>query len=254
MTTPESSTYRFAEFELQPEERRLLRDGQPVPLTPKLLDMLEFLVLRGGHVVSKEDLLNALWPKRFVMESNLTKHIWMLRKALGENGEGERFIETVSKLGYRFVAPVTRHARMPESVAILPPVGTSLQEKKALPARMIPGWSFRAGALAAALIACVALAAWWLWNGRHPTFPWSANPPGTVIAIVEFENLSRDPRNAWIGPAFEEMLATEIAVGGRLHTVPGELVRAARERLRFADTRWCMCIVNSPRYQLPNFS
>ena len=231
MTTPESSTYSFAEFELQPEERRLLRDGQRVPLTPKLFDMLEFLVLRGGHVVSKEELLNALWPKRFVMESNLTKHIWMLRKALGENGEGERFIETVSKLGYRFVAPVTRHARAPESVAILSPVENSLQEKKVQSPKAIPRWSFRAGALAAALVTCVALSAWWLWNGRQPTFPWSANPPGTVIAIVEFENLSRNPKDAWIGPAFEEMLATEIAIGDRLHTVPGELVRAARNRL-----------------------
>lgn len=235
MTTPESSTYRFAEFELQPDERRLLRDSQPVPLTPKLFDMLEFLVLRGGHVVSKEELLNALWPNRFVMESNLTKHIWMLRKALGENGEGERFIETVSKFGYRFVAPVTRHAHAPESVAILTPVGTSPRGGKVPSTTAIPKWSFRAGASVTVLFACVALAAWWLWNGRQPTFPWSANPPGTVIAIVEFANLSKDPRNAWIGPAFEEMLATEIAVGGRLHPVPGELVRAARERLPDPD-------------------
>ena len=236
----DNSTYRFAEFELQPDERRLMRSGQPVPLTPKLLEMLELLVLRGGHIVSKEELLTGLWPGRFVLESNLTKHIWMLRKALGENGEGERFIETVSKRGYRFVAPVTRGARAPDGI----PSQTSAREAasvtdgdKVLPAAAIPGsplhWlmPFRVAAVTGVLFACVALAAWWLWNGRQPTFPWSVNPPGTVIAIVQFDNLSRNPKDAWIGPAFEEMLGTEIALGDHLHTVPGELVRAARNRL-----------------------
>jgi eukaryotic-like serine/threonine-protein kinase len=237
MTPPDNSTYRFAEFELEPDERRLIRGGQPVPLTPKLFDILKLLVERAGHVVSKDDLLSKLWPGRFVLESNLTKHIWMLRKALGENGDGERFIETVSKLGYRFAAPVTRGAGVPDAIPHLTSAAEATPKKDSSSASAIPRsslhWliSLRVAAVTGVLFACIALASWWLWNGRQPTFPWSANPPGTVIAIVQFDNLSRNPRDAWVSPALEEMLATEIAIGDRLHTVPGELVRAARNRL-----------------------
>jgi DNA-binding winged helix-turn-helix (wHTH) protein len=100
--------YRFGGFELQPGERRLLRGREPVILTPKAFDGLTLLVERAGHVIDKDELLKTLWPSRFVLESNLTKHISMLRKALEGSEEGGRFIETVPKIGYRFIAPVTR--------------------------------------------------------------------------------------------------------------------------------------------------
>ncbi len=101
--------YRFAGFELEPCERRLRARGQPVPLTPKVFDTLVLLVERAGHVVGREELMAALWPRGFVTESNLTKHIWVIRKALGGDcSDGARFIETVPKLGYRFIAPVRR--------------------------------------------------------------------------------------------------------------------------------------------------
>ncbi len=106
MLIEEKPVFRFGEFELQPAERRLLDAGRPVSMTPKVFDTLVLLVERAGHVVSKDELMKALWPRGYVEESNLTKHVWLIRRALGDGEKDSRFIETVPKLGYRFVTPV----------------------------------------------------------------------------------------------------------------------------------------------------
>src|SRR6266850_1330725 len=94
--------YQFGEFELDTTELVLRRNGQLVPLTPKALQVLTFLVRNSGRVVWRQQMLEALWPNSFVEDSNLTVTISTLRKALTENN-GNRFIETVAKRGYRFV-------------------------------------------------------------------------------------------------------------------------------------------------------
>ncbi len=101
-----SMSYIFGRFQLDAAERRLLRDGQPVPLTPKAFDTLLALVQHAGHAMSKDELMRAVWPDGFVEETNLAFNISTLRKALGDGQTGERYIETVPKLGYRFVMPV----------------------------------------------------------------------------------------------------------------------------------------------------
>jgi len=83
--------------------------------------------------------------------------------------------------------------------------------------------------IAAAVFACAALGAWWLWNGREPAFPWSSRKPGSAVAVFDFHNLSHRKGSDWIGPAFTEMLGTEMAQGGELHLLPGELVRSTQE-------------------------
>jgi pimeloyl-ACP methyl ester carboxylesterase/DNA-binding winged helix-turn-helix (wHTH) protein/class 3 adenylate cyclase len=83
-----------------------MRGGAPVPLTPKAFDTLLVLVENNGHVLSKEELIQKVWPDSFVEENNLAQNISILRKALGEAPAGLKFIETVSKRGYRFVADV----------------------------------------------------------------------------------------------------------------------------------------------------
>lgn len=96
--------YEFGDFHLDTEERLLLRDGEVVPLTPKAFDVLLALVEQPGHLLEKETLLKTVWPDSFVEENNLADNISKLRKALGENGQ--KFIETIPKRGYRFVAEV----------------------------------------------------------------------------------------------------------------------------------------------------
>ena len=107
MSALENPVYRFRGFELEPAERRLSEAGKSIALTPKVFDTLVLLVQRAGHVVSKDELMKVLWPRGYVDESNLTKHIWFIRRALGDGEHDSRFIETVPKLGYRFIAPVT---------------------------------------------------------------------------------------------------------------------------------------------------
>ena len=103
--------YQFGPFQLEPDERRLLRNGEAVSLTPKAFDTLVFLVERAGHLVEKEELMKALWPDSFVEEANLAQHVWTLRKTLGETQDGGQFIETVARKGFRFVATVRKHQR-----------------------------------------------------------------------------------------------------------------------------------------------
>jgi Tol biopolymer transport system component/DNA-binding winged helix-turn-helix (wHTH) protein len=98
--------YEFGRFRLDTSERLLLHDGQPVPLTPKAFEMLVVLVGKSGRLVEKDELIKKLWPDSFVEESNLTHNVWTLRKALGESQNGQRYIETVPKCGYRFTADV----------------------------------------------------------------------------------------------------------------------------------------------------
>lgn len=102
--------YQFGPFRLDPAGRLLFREGEPVPLAPKVADTLLLLVENAGKVVEKEELLKKVWQDAFIEEGSLTRTISVLRKALGEVSEGREYISTLSKRGYRFVAPVTEVA------------------------------------------------------------------------------------------------------------------------------------------------
>ncbi|HEY6118346.1 MAG TPA: winged helix-turn-helix domain-containing protein [Pyrinomonadaceae bacterium] len=103
MSKPVNALYEFDGFRLETSERELRHNGSAVPLTPKAFEILLLLVERSGHLVEKDDLLKQVWPDTFVEEANLARHIWMLRKALGDENRDHRYIETVPKRGYRFI-------------------------------------------------------------------------------------------------------------------------------------------------------
>src|SRR5262249_14051238 len=98
--------YEFGPFRLDTEEGQLLHDGEPVPLTHKAFEMLRVLVENNGHVVAKDDFLNKIWPETFIEEGILTVNIANLRKVLGDDRSAHRYIETVPRRGYRFIASV----------------------------------------------------------------------------------------------------------------------------------------------------
>lgn len=102
--------YRFDTFTLNVGERQLLNNEAPVPLTPKAFDVLVELVANCGHLVEKDHLLKKVWADSFVEEANIARIVHTLRKAVGEDDNGSKFIETVAKRGYRFVAKVTAEA------------------------------------------------------------------------------------------------------------------------------------------------
>jgi DNA-binding winged helix-turn-helix (wHTH) protein/TolB-like protein len=117
MSRQSKHLYEFGPFCLDATERVLLRDGQPVQLTPKVFDTLLALIENSGHIVEKDHLMKRVWPDSFVEEGNLAFNISVLRKALGEGGGDRQFIETIPKRGYRFAAGVVETtAREPELV------------------------------------------------------------------------------------------------------------------------------------------
>ena len=98
--------YEFGPYRLDTAERLLLREGEPVPLTPKAFETLVALVERSGHLVGKDELMKVVWSDAYVEESNLTNNVYALRKMLGQGENGRSYIETIPKRGYRFTAPV----------------------------------------------------------------------------------------------------------------------------------------------------
>lgn len=98
--------YEFGPFRLVPAERLLIRDHRVVHLTPKVFDTLVALVQHGGRLRSKRELLGLIWPDTVVEENNLTQAICAIRKALGGSDDSREYVETVPKVGYRFVAAV----------------------------------------------------------------------------------------------------------------------------------------------------
>jgi serine/threonine protein kinase/class 3 adenylate cyclase/alpha-beta hydrolase superfamily lysophospholipase len=111
--------YEFAPYRLDPVERILWKDGESVALTPKAFDTLIVLVENSRHVVTKEEMLELIWPDTFVEETNLAQHISMLRRVLGEKPDGGQFIETVPKRGYRFAAPVKKIKQEPTRTSVI---------------------------------------------------------------------------------------------------------------------------------------
>lgn len=123
---PRDAVYEFGQFRLLTAEKQLLRAGKPVPLRPKLYETLLILVENHGHLVEKDAFLKRLWPGCFVDEATLAQNVSRLRKALESPSDESSTIETVSKRGYRFLAPVkiigpeTSGAPAQVTLAVLP--------------------------------------------------------------------------------------------------------------------------------------
>src|SRR5437867_5820222 len=118
MRNPARHFYEFGDFRLDADKHRLLRDGEVVPLSPKAVEALFVLVRNPGKPLEREALMQAVWADTFVEDANLTVAISHLRRALGQNGETAEYIETIPRLGYRFVAEVREAYEEPKSLII----------------------------------------------------------------------------------------------------------------------------------------
>src|SRR5262245_19991249 len=177
--------YEFGPFCLDVAERMLMRAGEAIPLQPKAFDLLHVLVQHQGHLLEKDELLKVVWPDTIVEEVNLANNISVLRKALGEGGNGQRFIETVPRRGYRFVAGVRQIERAPveEESAIVTPVAEplSLTTPTAAPERS-GQWRRLALALAGSGTIIIAIVTWFYFN-RAPVLT-----EKDTILLADFEN------------------------------------------------------------------
>jgi len=156
----DSQVYQFGPFQLIPSERLLLRGTEVIELPPKVFDTLLILVRDTGHVVAKDEIMRAIWPDSFVEEGNLTRNISVLRKALNPENGPDQYIDTVPKVGYRFVADVSELAGSVTAMEKLTITRTStiaedeigLQGYKLSSlVQRLRGWPARAGLVVAAL-------------------------------------------------------------------------------------------------------
>ena len=108
MKGPSSGSFRFGPFTVESGAYRLLRDGASVPVSPKIIDLLLYLVARPSVLVSKEELFTALWPDVAVTDNALTQAVSELRQALGDDPSKPTYVQTIARRGYRFIAPVER--------------------------------------------------------------------------------------------------------------------------------------------------
>ena len=122
MPLTDAAAYAFGDFRLDLRSRRLLRGNEAMPITVKTFDTLAVLVERAGQVVDKEELMRRVWADAIVEESNLSQQIFTLRRMLGEEPKDHRYIQTVPRRGYRFVAEVTAIGIEPAAASIAAPV------------------------------------------------------------------------------------------------------------------------------------
>ncbi len=186
--------YAFGAFVLDAGQRVLLREGKPVPLAPKAVDTLLYLVSQAGRLVEKQELMNQVWPDTFVEEGNLTKNIFVLRQALGNGNGGQEYIETVPKRGYRFVAEVTAGEKPAgngkphapgAAVSPFEPEDSRIVDLTPVsaPAAGAAPWTWR---IVAAVTGLLAVAGAWLWL--------SPPPPPTVLKTTQITHFGRvDP-------------------------------------------------------------
>jgi TolB-like protein/DNA-binding winged helix-turn-helix (wHTH) protein/Flp pilus assembly protein TadD len=209
--------FRFGQFLLEPDERRLTRDGHPVALTPRAFDTLLVLVEQAGRLVTREELLNAVWKDTAVEEQTLTQNVFTLRKALGTMPDGQPYVVTVAKGGYRFEAPVER-------VEVHTPPGNPRAATTRRPTHQMALYL-----VVAAMMALLLVSAFFLRSQRSVDVS-----PRVTLVVLPFTNLT--------GNADEEYLTD-----GLTEEVISRLARADRARLGVIARTSAMVYKTRPR-------
>ncbi|HVG31577.1 MAG TPA: winged helix-turn-helix domain-containing protein [Pyrinomonadaceae bacterium] len=238
--------YEFGAFRLDATERLLFQNGEPLPLPPKVIDTLLVLVENNGRLIAKEELMKRVWPDTFVEENNLNKNVSALRKALGERQDEQKFIETVPKRGYRFIANV-RRAEGDETEIVIERTKTRLlvEEERETDAqgdregepleitsleleptayveealivgarqKRAPWWKQRAGVLTLTALCCglvaIIIASLLVWKkqNRKP----AAIASVRTVAVLPFAPISADGRDEFLELGMADALITKLS-------------------------------------------
>jgi DNA-binding winged helix-turn-helix (wHTH) protein/tetratricopeptide (TPR) repeat protein len=237
-------TLRFGVFEVDLRTAELRKHGVRIRLEEQPFHILVLLLEARGELVTREDLRRQLWSAdTFVdFDRSLNKSMSKLRLALGDSSENPRFIETLHRRGYRFIAPVQDHdengLRPASSHASDPRLQSPWQGPATTPSVAQAGtrtrWlGWRAIALVSLLGVAVAAAYYLLPRPNAPVAP--VVVPRRSVAVLGFRNLSGRSDQVWISTALSDWLTTELSAGEQLRTVPEESVARSRIELSLPD-------------------
>jgi len=235
---PEIS-YRFGLYVLDPANGTLMRDHTRVRLQEQPLRLLVLLVERCGQVISREEIRNRLWPQNTFVEfdKSLGVAVLKVREALGDDASNPRFIETVPRRGYRFIAPVKVETAAVEACT------TAVPSSKTAPVLQPRFYATKHGLIVAVLALLLVGVTVYILDGRHGASRSTAQAETSIprihirrsVAVLGFRNLPGREEDNWLSPAFCEMLNTELAGGGELRMVSGEDIARAKSELPLRD-------------------
>jgi DNA-binding winged helix-turn-helix (wHTH) protein/tetratricopeptide (TPR) repeat protein/TolB-like protein len=252
--------FHFDDFEADTRSRELYRGGTRIKVYGQPFEILIALLERPGHVVTREELRQRLWPlNTFVdFERVLNTSVMRLRQALGDSASSPRYIETLPRVGYRFLAQVVANDSFSSrpvltTVAINPPEVAEQSEgveESAPPAvaaeelaeshDLIRVGLWGAAVMVAVVFAGFALGQWRRWERERPSYQsvsgQAAIKPRPSIAILGFKNLSGRPEEAWLSTAFSEMLTTEMGAGETLRVIPTQQIAALKSGRSLPDS------------------
>jgi eukaryotic-like serine/threonine-protein kinase len=251
---PSRPVFRFGLFEADAAQGTLRRDGVRVKIQDQPFRVLLLLLEHPGEIVSREQLRQHLWPEGTYVDfdGSLNVVLKKLRGAIDDNSDNPRFVETIPRRGYRFIAPVSaRNGGDPSASAgavpadaVVPPIRDIRREAAHQgggdSGKRLTFWGYAISTvLVLAFVVAGTLALYRRANGPAPaTLP----PPSTPvplrksIAVLGFHNVSGRPEDAWLGTAVSEMLRTELAGGERLRLVSGEDVANLRLKAPWPQT------------------
>ena len=221
-----SDRYAFGDFVLERSQQRVLRsDGSELSLTPRLFSALLLFVENADALLEKDTLMRALWPGLVVEENNLSQTVSSLRRALGDEPPGSRYIQTAARRGFRFIAAVTV---LPDPDPLAPPLPTAaageppplLHDRRRSDKRRWLGL-----ALAGGVASGLGGVGWWAWH-RQPRA--AAEAQRATLAVLPFKPLAAESRDELLEVGMADSLIT------RLSTVPGLVVRSVGSVRRYA--------------------
>jgi DNA-binding winged helix-turn-helix (wHTH) protein/TolB-like protein/Tfp pilus assembly protein PilF len=225
--------YEFGPFVLDTDQHLLSRQGTAVSLTPKTYDTLLVLVENSGRMLTKEELMKALWPNSFVEESNLTQQVSMIRKALGESAGEDRYIVTVPGRGYRFAAevrerhdeptPIAKFRSTPEVVVDSKEVGTTVHTRATWRKQILRA---ALGLLAVGLVAALSYSVY-----RRQAIKGRASGGPRSLAILPFQSLREDAKSDFLGFSLADAVITKLGYVRSITVRPSSSIERYRNQV-----------------------
>ena len=249
ITVHPSPTFQFGPFEVDTDAGELRRHGLRIKLQEQPFQVLVLLLQHPGEVITRDDLRRALWSDHtFVdFDRGLNRAMNKLRAALCDSAETPRFIETLHRRGYRFIAPITVHnpeiqdtahrqaSQASEGEHSSTPEGPNRQQNMPLASvRALKALYF----LGALLLVFTCAGTVYYWRSASFTVTDNSNPsvtPRRSVAVLGFKNLSERSDDAWVSTALSDWLTTQLSAGGHLRLIPAENVARMKIELSPLD-------------------